>query len=96
MIKGNKMIAITLRFFTNDIKVERKGKQSICCWTNGTIGIQKNEEKGLKYLKNIPFNHFSDIVPLIEEIFSKNRIIPCLSGRKPRAMHPNRKEYLVK
>lgn len=89
--KDNKTVAITMRFFTDNLKVELKGKQTTSCWDSGFMKIEQNKTKGIGPMKPLPFNCYEDIIPLMKEIFRKNRILVVSKNRKPRVLSAARR-----
>ena len=89
--KDNKTIAVTLRFWTNNVKVAMKGKEiKAVCQDAGMMILEKNDEKGITYMA-APFNCPEDITPLLKELFRKNRIIVVSKSRRPRVLSHLRK-----
>lgn len=54
-MKDNKTIAITLRFWTNDLEVVSGSKKQVACWDSGMAIMEKNDSKGIKHIV-APFN----------------------------------------
>jgi len=90
--KDNKTIAITLRFWTDNLTVSApKEKPNSVCWDSGVAKIEPNATKNIKSIKPQPFQCFEDIIPLIKEIFRKQKILVVSNNRRPRIMNPNRR-----
>lgn len=92
-MKDNKTIAVTLRFWTNDLKVECPGSAwtaKAACWDSGMMIIEKNESKGIKHML-APFNCPEDIMPLLKELFRKNHILVVSSSSRPRVLSHKRR-----
>ena len=82
-MKNNKTIGITIRLWTNDLKVENS-KRTQSCWDSGVIMIEGNQSKGIKSENPIPFNSFEDIIPTIKQLCRKNKILIVSDCGKPR------------
>jgi len=91
MSKDNKTIAITLRFWTNDLKVLHHDQEKTVCWDSGMAIMEKNHGKGIKY-SVLPFACYEDIVPLIKETFRKNKIAVVSDNKRPRVLSHRRKD----
>ena len=64
-MKDNKTIAITLRFWTNNLGVVSDAKKQTACWDSGMAIMEKNIAKSIKH-STAPFNCYEDILPLIK------------------------------
>ena len=82
-MKNNKTIGITIRIWTNDLKVQNS-KRNQGCWDSGVIMMEANNEKGIKAENPIPLGSFDDIVPAIRLLCRKNKILIVSEGGKPR------------
>ena len=73
--KDNKTVAITLRFFTNDLpeKVGTNKKQTPV-WSVGNAILESNTTRGLK-AKNEFFYYFDDIPRAIEKVLKDSKIV---------------------
>jgi hypothetical protein len=94
MQKYNKTIAITLRFWTNDLKVEypesggNAGQKA--CWDSGMAILEANKEKGITSLEAV-IQCYEDIIPAIKELFRKSGIIVVSTNRIPRILSHKRR-----
>ena len=73
--KDARMIAVNLRFWTNDLDVISNEIRRTACWECGVAKLESNKSKGIPNDSTKPFNSFEDIIPLIKELFRKNKII---------------------
>lgn len=94
-MKNKKMVAIALRFWTNEMEL-RLGKKEpkklvTTCWDSGMAQIEENQSKGIRKAKPQPFNCFEDIIPLIKELFRKNGVFVVSANRLPRVLSHRRK-----
>ena len=78
----NKTIAVTLRFWTNDLNVMNNGHR-IACWDSGTALLEANKEKKIKSATEV-INCPEDILPAIRKLFRKRGILVVSGGKKPR------------
>ena len=90
MGKTNKTLGITLRFFTNDLVVEKNGKKVLSCWDVGVAAIEANKEKGIT-AKTVRVNCLEDIQPAITELLRKSKIIMAAANGLPRVRSHKRK-----
>ncbi len=94
MAKDNKTVAITMRFWTNDLEVKqpssRKDKVA-ACWDSGMMIMEGNKTKGIPRLGPQPFNCPEDIIPLMKELFRKSGIIVASSNSRPRVLSHKRR-----
>tara|TARA_Y100000310_G_C20672167_1_gene810858 strand:- start:158 stop:442 length:285 start_codon:yes stop_codon:yes gene_type:complete len=88
-MKKTKTIAITLRFWTNDLKVEEKAKKMKACWDSGMAIMPVQED--LKVIKNKPFKCYEDIIPAIKEFFREQKIYVVSGSNRPRILSHKRK-----
>lgn len=91
MKKDARMVVVNLRFWTNDLEVINENKKWAACWECGVAKLEPNKSKGILNDKPKPFNSFEDIIPLIREMFRKNKIVVVSKNRRPRIMNPKRK-----
>lgn len=87
----NKTVAVKLRFWTNNMKLETDGKPAIACWDCGVMDIEANTGKGIQSINPVPFNSLEDIIPLIQEIFREQHIFMVSACRRPRVLNADRK-----
>jgi hypothetical protein len=90
MAKVNKTLGITLRFFTNDVAVDKNGKKVLACWDLGCAAIEANKEKGIK-AATVRFNCPEDIQPAIKELLRKSKIFMVSGNGLPRVLSHKRK-----
>jgi len=88
---SNKTLAVTLRFYTNDLEVKKDGKKSLACWECGSAILQANKEKGIK-ADAVHINCLEDIQPAIKELFRKAKVVMVSSNKKPRVLRPVRRK----
>lgn len=93
-MKDNKTIAITLRFWSSDLKIEypKTGGTagSKVCWDSGLASLEANKEKSITCLQT-QFQCYEDIIPAIKELFRKSGIIVASNNRKPRILSHKRR-----
>lgn len=89
-MKDNKTIAITLRFWTNDLEIKMDNKKRTSCWDSGMAIMEKNQTKGIHH-STAPFNCYEDILPLIKEMLRKNKVLVASSNSRPRVLSHKRK-----
>lgn len=89
-MKDNKMVAVTLRFWTNDLEIKMDNKKRTACWDSGMAIMEKNDTKKIKNM-TAPFNCYEDILPLIKELFRKNKVLVASHSGKPRVLSHKRK-----
>jgi hypothetical protein len=70
---GEKMIQIKVRLMTNNIAPGGKIRQKHA-WTNGTIGIEKNNTHGIAPSRDIPFNSLLELPTRIEQLLIREAI----------------------
>jgi hypothetical protein len=76
----NKTIGITIRFWTNNQKVEHNEAKAISCWDSGVVCLEANQEKGIKAIV-VPFQHYGEIDKAISEAMRKSHILMIKSFR---------------
>ncbi|NQU73952.1 MAG: hypothetical protein HQ547_04510 [Candidatus Omnitrophica bacterium] len=92
--KDSKTIAITVRFATNDLRVEDGAREQYkACWDNGWAYIEGNKTLGIKAVSGQPFNSLEDVIPLIKEILRKQNVVMVSYNSRPRIMSPKRKSW---
>jgi hypothetical protein len=85
MKKDNKTIAITLRFWTDNLpaKVGKKSDMTPM-WSSGMVVLEGNKTKGLK-AQVTPFNSLENAQMVIKKVLMKNKIVLVVdSGRSLR------------
>lgn len=93
MKRDNKTIGITLRFWTNDLKVDypESGKSNMnACWDSGMAIIEANKKKAIAGMQ-IPFQCYEDLIPAVKELFRKNGIVVVSDNRRPRILSHKRR-----
>ena len=88
-MQNNKTIAITLRFWTNNLQVNSSHGKAYC-WDSGVAIIEANKAKGIAAGKPLQIQCYEDIIPAIKELFRKNKILVVSSNRRPRILSPKR------
>ncbi len=88
--KDNKTIAITLRFWTNNVEIKEGGVSRTTAWDSGVAIMEKNDTKGIKHMVE-PFDCPEDIAPLIKELFRKNKVYVVSNNRRPRVLSHKRR-----
>jgi hypothetical protein len=93
MQKDRKMIAVSLRFWTNDLKVEcpDSKKSPIASWDGGVAILEANKEKGIVGTSEI-FNCAEDIQPAIKELFRRAKIVTVCANMRPRLVGKKKKK----
>ncbi len=89
--RDNKTVAITLRFWTNNLEVVTDKHQKTACWDSGMAIMEQNDSKGIKHMVE-PFNCYEDIIPLIKELLRKNRVLVVSANRLPRVLSHRRRK----
>lgn len=87
MKKDNKTVAITLRFWTDNLNVNNG---SVACWDSGAVIMEKNVTKGIKPTMVI-FQCPEDIFPAIKEVFRINKVLVVSNSRRPRVLSHRRR-----
>lgn len=94
MQKEHKTIAVTLRFWTDDLKIQYPksggGADLKVCWDSGVAILEANKEKGIAG-RQTPIQCYEDIIPAIKELFRKSGIIVASNNRRPRILSHKRK-----
>lgn len=90
--KANKTIAVTIRFYTNDLGVSHHGKKSLACWDSGVALIEANKAKGISSAVT-QIHCYEDVVPAIKELFRKAKIYVVSPSQRPRIYNHRRKNY---
>ena len=94
MPKDNKTIAVTLRFWTNNLRVQQpdsKGSvRSKACWDSGVAILEANKQKGIGGLQT-PIECYEDVIPAIKELFRKSGILVVSANKRPRILSHKRK-----
>ncbi len=86
MMKDNKTIAVTLRFWTNNLKVSQPSSgESNACWDSGVATIEANKEKAIAGMQ-LPIQCYEDVIPAIKELFRKSGVLVVSSNRRPRIL----------
>jgi len=92
MSKDNKTVAITLRFWTNDLEVNHPVSKvsSKACWDGGVALIEANKEKGI-VSRAEPIQCYEDILPAIKELLRKSKIVVVSGNKRPRILSHRRR-----
>jgi len=92
MSKDNKTVAITLRFWTNDLEVNHPASKasSEACWDGGTAILEANKEKGIK-AASTNFQCPEDIIPAVKELLRKSKIVVVSGNKRPRILSHRRR-----
>ncbi len=82
---GEKMIELTLRFWTNGISKKPGFIVKKECWDKGVVYVRKNGSHGLvKDGHPIPFNSLADLGSRVEDALVKSRVRLHLGQRSRR------------
>ena len=96
MSKDNSTLGITLRFFTNNVKVVHdNGDESLCCWQHGSMAIEANKTKGIRSA-SINFNCREDILPAIDELLRNSHVVVVSGNGRPRVLSHRRAQKIRK
>lgn len=94
MKKDNKTIAVTFRFWTNDLNIQYPnsggGAGKKVCWDSGVAILEANKDKEIS-AHQIPIQCYEDIIPALKELFRKNGIVVVSSNRRPRILSHKRR-----
>lgn len=71
---GEKMIELSVRFWTNKISKNPNDVVKKQCRESGVVYLPKNETHGIQPSKPIPFNSLLELAQKIEEALIKNGI----------------------
>lgn len=91
MKRERKMVVVSLHFWTNDLELHCGERRPTVVWDSGMAKIQRNDSKGITDNDTRPFNCFEDILPLIKELFRKNKVYVVSDNRMPRVLSPRRR-----
>jgi hypothetical protein len=80
-LHGERMIQVTLRFWTNDIAEDDKSILPRNAWTSGVVSVERNKSHGIKPLPPKPFHTLLDLSAVIESVLIAHGI----------TLHPSRK-----
>ena len=64
--RGEKMIEVRVRFWTNDIAETKGHILPKHCWPAGTVYASKNDSHGIKGSRTMPFNSLDEVQSAIE------------------------------
>jgi len=78
---GEKMIEVTVRFWTNDIAPEEGKLIPKHAWTSGMIRVGPNKSHSIGSSRWIPFHSLLDMGSVIEKALIEHRVV----------LHPSRK-----
>jgi hypothetical protein len=71
---GQKMIEVTLRFWTDSIAEGRDTVIPKHVWSSGVVKVSPNPAHGIRASRPVPFSGLSMIVPTIEDLFVEHGI----------------------
>lgn len=81
--KGNKTIAVTVYFFTDDL-TEDPAQTTPRAWAQGQVAVQANGRHGLKSGSQVMFNRMAELPGAVEDALTDAgvtlRLTPC-AGR---------------
>jgi hypothetical protein len=68
--RGERMIEVRIKFFTNNIAPEGKGKRikAKSCWDSGFILMEKNSLHEIKPQGPVPFNSLQKLMAKLEDV----------------------------
>ena len=81
MRKDNKTIAVTFRFWTNNLEVKKDGLPAKAVWNSGVAHLEANKEREIKG-DVIIVNDVNDAVNVIRTLFKRNKILLVDSCRR--------------
>lgn len=87
--RGERMIEIKVRFWTNDISPTAGGLLPKHAWSSGVVRMDRNASHDLNSADPIPFNSLLDLPTAIEKLLIRQRI-------QLHASRKMRKYFLVK
>jgi hypothetical protein len=84
--QGQKMIEVTIRFWTDDLAEQPGHVVPKKCWSSGVVRVSPNQSHGITGKNPVPFNSLSQIVPTIEELFIAHgiKVVPSSHERRYR------------
>ena len=92
--RDNKTIAVTLRFWTDDLQIQRpasgKSAGSKVCWDSGVAILEANKGKGIGG-RQTPIQCYEDVIPAIKELFRKSGILVASGNNRPRILSHKRR-----
>lgn len=91
MRRDNKTVAVTLRFYTNDLEVVVNQKSVLACWDCGSASLEANKEKGIK-AGQVHINSLDDIQPALKELLRKAKIHMVSPNKRPRVLSAQRRK----
>jgi hypothetical protein len=71
---GQKMIEVTIRFWTNNISKKRGHVIKKECWDYGVVYMPENSAHGISSLRPIPFHSLLELLPKIERLFIAQKV----------------------
>jgi len=71
---GEKMIEVSVRFWTDDIAGQKELILPRHAWTGGVVRIQRNQAHGIKPSKDVIFNSLLELPFAIEKVLLAERI----------------------
>lgn len=72
--QGQRMIEVTVRFWTDDIADQDGHIIPKHCWSSGVVRVSPNQSHGINGTKPVPFNSLSQIITTIEDLFISHGI----------------------
>ncbi len=72
---GERMIAVTVRFWTNDIARGKGRVRPGNAWTSGTVRMEPNDVHGIRSRQDVKFNSLLTLPAAIEKVLIQNRIV---------------------
>lgn len=83
MKTSNKTLAVTIRFWTTNLKVSLHGKPEEACWDFGTAILEANKDRNISADQEM-LHCPADIVPAIKKLFRRAGILMVSKNLKPR------------
>lgn len=78
---GEKMIEVSVRFWTNALSRRRGTVKPKHAWTSGSVRVQANKAHGIKASRPRTFNSLLDLGKAVEQTLNDNGIVLHLSKR---------------
>ena len=72
---GDKMIELTVRFWTNDIADKDGEIVPKNAWTSGVVSLARNESHGIDPESPKPFHSLMELPAVIEKVLIKHEIV---------------------
>lgn len=89
-LHGEKMIEVTIRFWTNNISKKPRHIVKKECWDSGVVYLHKNSAHGISNSPPVPFHSLLELSSKIEKLFiTKNiKLHPAQRSQKYLANKP--------